>query len=308
MDPFFFTGRSENEWRSKDNMLSWMVEAHVMPSRWWQEALLGNVTMSSILMTRKEHIIVGRLSGSAVLMFVKNEMLEARSWELLVKVQPLKSKKLASNSVQKSFFVLNFKSEMKILLTLCPFVPLPKSTYGQRLQYVKMDGSGPQEGWISFYVAGRKAVARTGGIEWRFVETEVSCNGSTLREPWPNAAGWRFHVPWVKMKTETKSHGRMVTATLFQWDFHIFVCLIVQRCLYFGVAISVVKVEADHGVRQEQLPDDLWDQENRQMASAVFMWMAWWCPMRTLASNWTGGVRCLLFSPRITRHFMNQMY
>ena len=81
--------RQWKEWRSKDNMLSWMVEAHHMPSRWWQEALLENVTMSSILMTRKEHFIVGRLSGSAVLMFVKNEMLEAQNWEFLVKVQPL---------------------------------------------------------------------------------------------------------------------------------------------------------------------------------------------------------------------------
>ena len=60
-----------------------------------------------------------------------------------------------------------------------------KSTYGQRLQYVKMDGSGPQEGWISFYVAGRKAVARTGGIEWRFVETEVSAMGQRFGNPDP---------------------------------------------------------------------------------------------------------------------------
>lgn len=68
------------------------------------------------------------------------------------------------------------------------FASLPiitKSTYGQRLQYVKMDGSGPQEGWISFYVAGRKAVARTGGVEWLFRETEVSAMGQRFGNPDP---------------------------------------------------------------------------------------------------------------------------
>lgn len=82
------------------------------------------------------------------------------------------------------FFVLNFKSDNNE--NTSHFVPLPtKSTYGQRLQYVKMDGSGPQEGWISFYVAGRKAVARTGGIEWCFVETEVSAMGQRFGNPDP---------------------------------------------------------------------------------------------------------------------------
>ena len=48
-----------------------------------------------------------------------------------------------------------------------------------------MDGSGPQEGWISFYVAGRKAVARTGGVEWLFRETEVSAMGQRFGNPDP---------------------------------------------------------------------------------------------------------------------------
>ena len=79
-----------------------------------------------------------------------------------------------------------------------------------------------------------------------------------------------------------------------------------MRFPHFGVAIiSGVKVEAGHGIRQEQLPDDLRDQEPRPMASAVLC-------------GWLGDAPCVLlpqpelvafvFSQKITRHFINQMY